>query len=403
MVHPCCHPGAIAAAVWVAYEFNMSTSQYDCIIVGRGIVGLAHALAAARRGLRVAVIDREVRAVGASIRNFGFVTVTGQDHGITWRRARHARDVWAQVAPAAGIAIHQRGLLMCARRPEAVTVIEEFARHRMGRDCRVLRGADLPPGLNAGVLAALHSPHELRVESRDAIPLLATYLEQKYGVAFPPRVAVLGVESGRVHTARGAMAGPHIVVCPGTDLVSLFPEAIAARGVTLCKLHMLRVAAPEAAPMAPVMSDLGMVRYLGYAVAPSLPALRARLEAEQGAWLADGIHLIAVAGADGSLVVGDSHHYHASPDPFQPAEVDDRILAELSRVLDLPHPEVLERWVGVYPSGPEPAFIATVAAGVRLAMVTSGTGASTAFALAEETIADLLGEPAPAHTQEDAA
>jgi hypothetical protein len=35
--------------------------------------------------------------------------------------------------------------------------------------------------------------------------------------------------------------------------------------------------------------------------------------------------------------------------------------------------------------------------GVRLVMVTSGTGASTAFAIAEETIADFLGEPPPPH------
>jgi hypothetical protein len=59
---------------------------------------------------------------------------------------------------------------------------------------------------------------------------------------------------------------------------------------------------------------------------------------------------------------------------------------------------VIERWVGVYPSGPDAAFIEPVLQGVRLVLVTSGTGASTAFALAEETIADLLGQPPPAHT-----
>jgi len=36
-------------------------------------------------------------------------------------------------------------------------------------------------------------------------------------------------------------------------------------------------------------------------------------------------------------------------------------------------------------------FCATPEPGVRLVMVTSGTGASTAFAIAEETIADLFG------------
>jgi hypothetical protein len=60
----------------------------------------------------------------------------------------------------------------------------------------------------------------------------------------------------------------------------------------------------------------------------------------------------------------------------------------------------VERWVGVYPSGPEPAFIAAPAPGVRLVQVTSGTGASTAFALAEETIADLMGHAPPAHARQ---
>ena len=75
--------------------------SFDLAIVGAGIVGLAHALAAARRGLKVVVIDRDAQANGASIRNFGFITVTGQQAGETWRRAKRSRDVWAQIAPKA--------------------------------------------------------------------------------------------------------------------------------------------------------------------------------------------------------------------------------------------------------------------------------------------------------------
>jgi FAD dependent oxidoreductase TIGR03364 len=376
---------------------GMTTApHFDCLIVGRGIVGLAHALAATRHGLRTAVLDRETRSVGASIRNFGFVTVTGQQAGITWRRARRARDIWAEVAGPAGIAVHHRGLLMVARRPEALTVVEEFAAGPMGEGCWVLRANELPAPLLPRHAGALYSPHELRVESRDAVPRLAAWLAG-CGVSFLPRAAVLSVEAGRAHTPTGVVTADHIVVCPGPDLVSLFPEAHARRGITLSKLHMLRVADPGWRLPAAVMSDLGLARYAGYAGCPSLPALRARLLAEQAALLADGIHLIAVQGADGSLVVGDSHHDADSPDPFQPREVDDRILAELSAVLDIPAPEVVERWVGVYPSGPDTAFIEAVAESVRLVNVTSGTGASTAFAIAEETLADLLNLPPPPH------
>jgi FAD dependent oxidoreductase TIGR03364 len=393
-------PGGMAVPPYDPVLKSGMERAFDCLIVGAGIIGLAHALAAARRGLRVGVLDREARPIGASVRNFGFITVTGQQQGITWRRALRSRDVWAEVAPQAGIEVTQRGLLMCARRPEALRCLEEFAAGPMGDGCRVLRGDALRHPLRGDVLGALQSPHELRVESRTAIPLLTQWLTQARGVTLLPRVAVHAVRSGTVETSAGRFGAPHIVVCPGPDLVTLFPEITARRQITLCKLHMLRVAPPGWTLPAPVMSDLGLVRYLGYADCASLPALRARLEAEQAAWLADGIHLIAVQGADGSLVVGDSHHYADSPDPFQPRDVDDRMLAELSAVLDIPHPEVIERWVGVYPSGADVAFHEAPMPGVRLVMVTSGTGASTGFAIAEETIADLLGLPAPVHARE---
>jgi FAD dependent oxidoreductase TIGR03364 len=345
------------------------------------------------------VLDRDTRAAGASVRNFGFVTVTGQQEGITWRRARRSREIWAEIAGPAGIAIHHRGLLVCARRPEAMAVLEEFQATTMGDGCRLLRGRDLhdeAQGLRHDLVGALHSPHELRVESRYAVAQLTAWLAAE-GVTFLPRMAAVAVEAGRVTTPRGTLHAPHIVVCPGTDLASLFPDVIARRNITLCKLHMMRIADPGFAFSAAVMSDLGLVRYLGYAGSPSLPALRTRLEAEQGPWLADGIHLIAVQGADGSLVVGDSHHYADTPDPFQPREVDDRILAEFSATLAVDAPEVIERWVGVYPSGPDVAFTEAPLPGVRLSMVTSGTGASTAFAIGEETIADLTGDAPPEH------
>ena len=377
--------------------------HFDCLIVGAGIIGLAHALAAARHGLRIAVIDRDAQAAGASIRNFGFITVTGQQEGITWQRARRSRDVWAEVCAQAAIPVLQRGLLFCARRPEALTVLEEFAAGPMGAGCRIVGGNELgeyTPALQANLAGALVSPHELRVESRDAIPRLTEWLEATKGITLLRRVAVHGVQTGSVDTSAGRFTAERIIVCPGPDLVTLFPDVMARRDITLCKLHMLRVADPGWPLPAPVMSDLGLVRYLGYASCPSLPALRSKLDAEQSDLLADGIHLIAVQSVDGSLVVGDSHHYAPTPDPFQPRAVDDRILAELSAVLNLPHPQVIERWIGVYPSGPDTAFRETPMDGVRLVMVTSGTGASTGFAIAEETIADLLGHSPPPHTRQ---
>ena len=81
------------------------------------------------------------------------------------------------------------------------------------------------------------------------------------------------------------------------------------------------------------MSDLGLHRYRGYAECSSLPRLRERLQNEQKDELDHGVHLIVVQSADGTLVVGDSHHYGATPDPFQSEAVDALII---HRALTMP-------------------------------------------------------------------
>jgi FAD dependent oxidoreductase TIGR03364 len=371
----------------------------DLVVVGAGIVGLAHALAARRRGLSVVVVDREAEAIGASVRNFGFVTVTGQQAGDCWRRALRSRDVWDEIAPQAGVAIEHAGLLVTARRPEAMRVLEAFRATAMGAGCALLtaaeararHGAILADGPLAG---ALWSPHERRVESRTAIPKLAAWIERALGATFLRRTLVRAVEPGRVTTTAGAIEAGAVAVCPGDDLLTLFPERIAALGITRCRLHMLKVMPGERGFRLPgaVMSDLSLVRYLGYAELPEAASLKARLAEEQGAHLADGVHLIAVQGADGALVVGDSHHYEWSPSPFAPERVDALILDELHAALRLPGARVVERWTGAYASLPDRLMVRDAPdPAIRLVIVTSGTGASTAFAIAEETVAELFG------------
>jgi D-hydroxyproline dehydrogenase subunit beta len=376
------------------------TEQFDLAVVGAGILGLASALAGARRGLRVIVIDRDAQANGASVRNFGFITVTGQERGQMWQRARRSREVWQEVAAAAGIAVIHSGLWMSVRRPESVSVLEAFMATEMAVNCRLLSAVEMRrrcPHLPApGTLAVLESTTELRVESRDAIPKLAAWLNEVYGVRFMRNTAVHAVELPAILTSRGNVRAASAVVCPGDDFTGLFSDRLEAYRLSRCKLQMLRLANPGFRLPAAIMSDLGLGRYPGYADLAAAEPLKARLAAEQAAHLKHGVHLIVVQNADGSLVVGDSHHYAPTPDPFLRQQVDELILDEFRAALGIEPPATIERWSGTYASAPDRlVLIDAPEAAVRLAIVTCGAGASTGFAIGEELISSLFDSGAP--------
>lgn len=366
---------------------------FDVVVVGAGIVGLAQAWTAARQGLRVLVIDRDAACVGASVRNFGFITVTGQEPGDTWRRAMRSREVWAEIAPQAGIPIVHRGLWLMAQRPEARRVLEAFMATPMADHCQLLtpgEAGDRHPALRSETASAvLYSPHELRVESRQAIPQLAAWLTERYGVCFRYGEAVLTVAAPRVVTSRAVYRAERVVVCTGAELNGLYAERYTPHKLQLCQLQMLRVRPePGFRLQGAVMSDLSLVRYLGYAKLPDAVALRERLEDEEPDSLAHGVHLIVVQSSDGTLVVGDSHHYGAAPEPFARSEVDDIILRHLRAALNLEQAQVVERWVGSYPSSQtQTCLIDAPDSATRVVSVTSGTGASTAFGIAEDVFA----------------
>jgi D-hydroxyproline dehydrogenase subunit beta len=371
-----------------------AAQQFDLAVIGAGILGLAHAVAAIRLGLKVVVIERDAQANGASIRNFGLVVVSGEERGTVWRRAMRSRDVWLELAGPAGIDVTHRGMTVAARRPEALALVDAFLKTEMGQGCELLSPAGLAkcqPQLDPRRFAGgLWSPHELRVESMQAIPRLAAWLATHHGVEFRRETAVQAIDPPLIETSRGPIRAGKVIACPGDDLATLFPERIAAYNVTRCKLHMMRLADPGFRLRAAVISDLSLTRYAGFAALPEAAALRRRLEAEEKPALDNGVHLIVVQNADGSLIVGDSHHYASTPDPFAPDDVDKIILGEYRNVFTGADPKVIIRWTGTYASADQSMFADAPGPDIRLVVVTGGNGASTAFAIAEEVIADLF-------------
>lgn len=377
---------------------------YDLLIVGAGIVGLAHAYEASRRGLKVAIVEKNERCVGASIRNFGFITVSGQSSRDTWRRAKYSRDVWWDIAQKAAIPVIHQGSWVVCQRPEAVDVANAFLRTDMGEGCQIIDKEDFKflskmgfQGIESLRLdraeGLFYSPHEFRVESREAIPILTTWLQSILNVDFYWGLEVLRCDAPEVNTSMGTFHANKVVICPGSELNGLTKPYLGHHGIELCTLQMLRVKLNSGFKLpGSVMTDNSLARYLGWADLPEAKALKQRIKEEMPDYIKEGIHLIAVQSADGSLVVGDSHRYGSTDDVFADERIDEMILSLLRETLVINDLHVVERWMGVYPSSSnQDALIENVNDQLRIAVVTSGTGASTAFGLAKDNLDDWIG------------
>jgi FAD dependent oxidoreductase TIGR03364 len=371
----------------------MQFTKYDVIVIGAGIVGLAHAWMAAKRGLRVAVLEKNSRCTGASVRNFGFITVTGQRAGDTWRRAMRSRDLWAEVAPQAGIPICHQGLVVVGQRKESIDILDSFKKSDMGEHCSLLTAETIrdrfPEIRGENALGGLYSPHELRVESKDAIGQLSQWLSQHLKVDFFYDHELLEINLPQLRTASQIFHTEKLVLCPGTEIKGIAEPYLASHRLTHTQLQMLRVKPTKPLTLqAAVMSDLSLVRYAGYTGLNCHQHLLDRLNQEEKSCLEAGIHLIVVQSQDGSLVVGDSHHPAQDTEPFAQEYVDRLILEQLQRTLCIDNYQVTQRWIGKYPVGRSDtdALILAPDTHTRVVSVISGTGASTAFGLAEEVM-----------------
>jgi hypothetical protein len=81
-----------------------------------------------------------------------------------------------------------------------------------------------------GAGCALEPRNELRVEARDAIPLLARWLEDKLGVVFSWNTIALGFDGTTVAHSAGKLSAGAVVIAPGASVSTFAPDL--ARRVT---------------------------------------------------------------------------------------------------------------------------------------------------------------------------
>ncbi|RON55250.1 TIGR03364 family FAD-dependent oxidoreductase [Pseudomonas frederiksbergensis] len=375
------------------------TQHHDMLIVGAGILGLSHAYAAAKRGLKVTVFERTATPLGASVRNFGQALVTGQPPGPMLELAKASRDIWGHWANVAGLQLKRNGSYLFARTEAEEHLLQAFCNGRAvehNYNVELLRGAalrDLYGGQFSHHRAALHGMDDQQLYSREAIPALIDYLRRELGVEFHFSTLVRDIEPGRLHSTAGSFSAQQIIVCSGHDYQTLLAEPIAALNPQICRLQMLR-ARPrvDLNLQHALLTGLSCLHYGAFADLPEAAAVQAQILRDVPHLHENGIHLLISPTPYGELIIGDSHHYGRDPSPFNAEQVDDWMIELAEQTLGCGI-QVIERWQGVYGSkGPGPFSFLRPQPGVSVALMHTGVGMSVGPAMAERNVAQLLGE-----------
>lgn len=365
------------------------TGTPDLVVVGGGIVGLAHAVEAIDRGMTVTIVERDDHPVGASVRNFGHGCLTAQT-GEALAFAERARDVWLRTGKDAGFGVAECGTVVVARAPEEMAALEELAAERGADEVVLLDAAGVAARVPVeGVLGGAFLPRDIRVEQRVAAPRLLDHLETLPEVTVHRATPVLEVVDGGVRTGRGDLTAPRVVVCTGHDLDRLEPEIAEEAGLRRCVLQMLQVRASGLHLGPALLTGTSMLRYPALAGTAGAAALRARWERERPELLDAVVNHMLTQLPDGDLVVGDTHVYDRTPTPWSEEALDELLLAETRALLRHDDLRVVRRWQGTYADAPGEFLRARLTDHAVAVSVTSGIGMTTAFGLAPAVLDSL--------------
>jgi len=357
------------------------TPHYDLAVVGAGIVGLAHAVAALRRRRSVVVVERSAAITGATVRNFGHIAPSVQA-GEARELAERSRELWLRLAGRAGFWLRESGTLVAARAEDELAVLEEAGEGVLLSGAEIAGRAPL-----RGAVGGAFLPRDLQLDPREAGPALARFLADS-GVAFRWRTSALGAEPGLLHTTRGSLRAEAIVIAVNADVDQLFPRTAERHGVERCRLDMLLTEGVGLG--APLLTGTSLLRYGAFAAQPSAGAVRARLAAQAPELLQRDVNEMYAERPDGSLVLGDTHAVDAAAPPFQ-EEAAFALLLRLGESAFGRPLAVRERWQGVYATAAQDFLRTPIADGVQLVSVTTGTGMTTGLGLGESVIEKLWG------------
>tara|TARA_R110000868_G_scaffold97055_5_gene267010 strand:- start:419 stop:1576 length:1158 start_codon:yes stop_codon:yes gene_type:complete len=340
----------------------MADIDYDLVVVGGGVLGTFHAYHAMKKGLKVALLEKDSMPKSATVRNFGQVVPSGMN--TKWQEyGRKSLKIYKKIHAKFNITVRQEGSIYLASNEEELQLIEELREiNRINEYTSILftkaECLSRYPGLNEKyVKAGLFFPEEITVEPRTMIGRIHKYLQKKgLSIFYQSMVIECYALGNEVSTqlANGRMLlSSKVIICNGSDFKTLYPQLFATSDLEISKLQMMQTKPQENYKIpGSVLTGLSIRRYEAFAECPSYLKIKSKelLESPEKKW---GVHILFKQAMDGSVILGDSHEY-ADVENIDDLgfdlnmEIDNLMIKKAKEIFELPTYEINQRWFGMY-------------------------------------------------------
>jgi FAD dependent oxidoreductase TIGR03364 len=336
--------------------------KYDFVIIGGGIIGLAHAYHAKMLGKSVLVLEKNDKATGASTRNFGQIVPSG--FGGTWQEyGRKSVEIYQKIQSEYDIQIRNEGSVYFASDEEEHQLLLEL--HEINKNngyasqmltkqaCHTMY-----PNLKKDyAVSGLYFEDELKAEPSMTLKLFTNYLVHVMGVHVQFHTFVTDIYSNDNEAIAFDSFGEkyicdHLLVCTGDDFQTLYPWFYKKADMEVVKLQMLELIPQESWLKGNILTGWTIRRYESFQECPSYSEIKQKEDA-LSIQRQYGIHILFKQNMDGSIIVGDSHEY-ARPDMLSDLKMHETsdfinqfLMEHASQILDLDM-TLRRRWVGCY-------------------------------------------------------
>ncbi|WP_172281581.1 TIGR03364 family FAD-dependent oxidoreductase [Chryseobacterium sp. LAM-KRS1] len=339
------------------------TTKFDLIVVGGGILGTFHAYHALKRNLKVALVEKNAQPQGATVRNFGQVVPSGMD--LKWQNfGRESLAIYNELQSQTDLTIRKNGSVYLASNEEELKLINELydINRKNGYESVLLSKNDCMKkfdGLRSDYCkGGLFFPEELSIDSGEMIVKLHKLLQEKLDLKIYNNTTVIETYEDNnqcvAQTSDGQqLQAAKIIICGGHEFKTLYPNVFNESDLVVTKLQMLQTKAQGIYSLqGNILTGLSIRRYESFQECPSFQEIKA-LEAPDSFEKRYGVHILFKQALDGSIILGDSHEYASAKDSDALGydlnmEIDEFMISEAKKIIDLPTYEIQRRWFGIY-------------------------------------------------------